>query len=304
MVAVPTSLMNYDLQRLLRDVRMLCVDEADFLLAGSEKKATWQLLNTLRDLRHSDRQSKTPTDQTSGPTWQVVVTAATLPQGGRQTAGSQLAHWLPRNTCYITTDNTHQTVTTSHHTFTHIAPETPPTSCEATPTQWDTLKLGQLEKDLSDLHDNQSRVLVFTNTLSSAEMVYQHLTTVGGAATPHWWAGHVGQLHGRIGTEERGEVVKQFKEGKVQVLVCTDLLSRGMDLPGVAAVIQFDFPGNSTHYLHRAGRTARAGREGKGEESTNTTRDWPCFSPSSLSDLLHNREGPRPGTGGGESPGG
>ena len=269
-VAVPASLMNYDLQRLLRDVRLLCVDEADFLLTGSEKKATWQLLDTLRDLRHRDRRSKTLPDQTSGTAWQVVVTAATLPQGGPQTAGSLLARWLPRDTCYITTDHTHQTVTTSHHTFTHITAETLLTSRKATPTSCDTLKelkLGQLEKDLTDLHDNQSRVLVFTNTLSSAEMVYQHLTAVGVATTPPWWTGHVGRLHGHMGTEDRAEMVKQFKEGQVRVLVCTDLLSRGMDLPGVATIIQFDFPGNSAHYLHRAGRTARAGKEGKGEST-------------------------------------
>ncbi len=63
------------------------------------------------------------------------------------------------------------------------------------------------------------------------------------------------------------ETLRQFRESAVRVLICTDLASRGLDLPDVTAVIQFDFPGNSADYLHRAGRTARAGREGAGKLS-------------------------------------
>lgn len=268
-VAVPGSLMNYELQRLLQDVEMLCVDEVDVLLTGGEKKATWYLLNTLRDLHNRDLQrhkagpqGSSHDDQNSLPARQLVLTAATLPQGGPKTAGSLLARWLPRRTLYITTDLTHQTVTTSHHTFTRI-----PDPGETTPTTLTEVKLSRLEKDLIALRGDQesARLLVFANTLSSVEVVYRHLSEVGVATTPPWWVGHVGRLHGGVGTEERAEVVRQFREGELQVLVCTDLLSRGMDLPGVSAVIQFDFPENSAHYLHRAGRTARAGRKGKGQ---------------------------------------
>ena len=49
------------------------------------------------------------------------------------------------------------------------------------------------------------------------------------------------------------------------MLVSTDLAARGLDLPRVTAVIQFDFPVNSADYLHRAGRTARAGNSGEGK---------------------------------------
>lgn len=256
--------MNYDLQRLLRDVRLFCVDEVDVLLTGGEKRATWQLLNTLRHLRQKDiqRLQRGSTNERTAPVRQLLFTAATLPHGGPQTAGSLLAKWLPQHTLYITTDHTHQTVSTSHHTFTCIEDQ----DKEATPTTLTELKLCQLEKDLVDLHGNKDppRVLVFTNTLSSAEVVYRHLSEGGVVSTSPWWVGHVGQLHGGLRMEERVEVIQQFKDGELQVLVSTDLLSRGMDLPGVTAIIQFDFPQNSAHYLHRAGRTARAGREGKG----------------------------------------
>ena len=258
-VAVPSSLMNYDLQRLLRDVRLLCVDEVDALLTGGEKKATWHLLNSLRQLHN--RESHSRDCQSSVPDRQLVFTAATLPQGGPQTAGSILARWLPHNVVHITTHLTHQTVTSSQHTFTSI---TTPTLSETTPTSHHMqteLKFVQLERDLTDHHGN---LLVFTNTQSTAEMVYQHLISVGVSATPSWSAGHVERLHGGLEMDERVAVMRGVREGRVRVLVCTDLLSRGIDLP-VSVVIQYDFPQNSAHYLHRAGRTARAGNEGKGQ---------------------------------------
>ena len=228
----------------------MCVDEADALLTGGDKRATSELLNTFRTLSRRREQSR-----------QLLVTAATLPQGGPQTAGSLLTRWLPRNTLFITTNLTHHTVSSSHHIFTTITSQTTPTSRDSLTE----MKLSQLRRDLEDLHGNQSRILVFTNTQSTAELVYQHLIEVGGVATPPWWVGHVRQLHGGMGVEERGEVVRGVREGEMWVLVATDLLSRGIDLPHLTAVIQFDFPQNSAHYLHRAGRTARAGKEGKGQ---------------------------------------
>ena len=248
-VATPTSLMNYDLQRLLRGVQLMALDEADALLTGGQKTATSQLLKMFRNLTGRGELAR-----------QVIVAAATLPGGGPQTAGSLLARWLPRDTVYVTTSLTHHTVSSSHHTFTYIT-ETTPTSRD-----WPAeLKLSQLKRDLEDLHGNQSRILVFVNTQSTAELVYQHLIEMGGVTTPPWWVGQVRQLHGGMSVEERGEVVRGVREGEVRVLVATDLVSRGIDLPDITAVVQFDFPENSAHYLHRAGRTARAGKEGQGQ---------------------------------------
>ncbi|KAL1412400.1 ATP-dependent RNA helicase dbp6 [Vanrija albida] len=61
---------------------------------------------------------------------------------------------------------------------------------------------------------------------------------------------------------ERKRLLKDFSDGKVDVIVCSDLVARGMDLPQVAHVISYDTPLDMTKYVHRAGRTARAGREG------------------------------------------
>lgn len=271
-VAVPSSLMNYDLHRLLREVQVLCVDEVDVLLTGGERKATWRVMDTMRELYQRDRgKPRAPDEMASDlPFRQMLFTAATLPQGGPQTAGSLLTRWLPRHAVVITTDHTHQTVRTVDTIFIDIPDtEATPTYKEATPTHTHSIsKLRQLEQDLCSLHEshgNAQGILIFANTVSIAENIYNHLASVGDETTPPWWAGLVGKLHKGVPSEEREEVVRQFRNQEVRVLVCTDLASRGLDLPGVAAVVQFDFPGNSAHFLHRAGRTARAGREGKGQ---------------------------------------
>ncbi|KAH7830667.1 putative P-loop containing nucleoside triphosphate hydrolase [Monocercomonoides exilis] len=69
-------------------------------------------------------------------------------------------------------------------------------------------------------------------------------------------------LHGQMDQQRRFEILDQFKKGKVEVLVATDVASRGLDIPSVACVINFDLPQNTKTYLHRVGRTARAGRTG------------------------------------------
>lgn len=282
--------MNYDLHRLLRDVQILCVDEVDMLLSGGEKKATWQIMETIRELYHRDKKENysgqplvhhetekekaSPQSCNSLPHRQLLFMAATLPHGGQQTVGSLLTQWLPRHTQFITTDYTHQSVSTAHHVFTTLSQDqggTAPPSANET-TQPTKLKLQQLELDLSQFYrsnenDGKTRcgVLVFTNTVSTAEEVFGHLEENTSSASS-WWAGKVGRLHKEVCVEERLETLRRFRDGELGVVVCTDLVSRGMDLPDVSLVVQFDFPGNSAQFLHRSGRTARANREGKGQQ--------------------------------------
>ena len=78
------------------------------------------------------------------------------------------------------------------------------------------------------------------------------------------WPGRVGQIHGNIPPSERMETLKKFISGELKVLICTDLASRGLDIPDVSHVIQLDFALNAAQVLHRTGRTARAGASGKG----------------------------------------
>lgn len=70
-------------------------------------------------------------------------------------------------------------------------------------------------------------------------------------------------IHGGLTQNKRSRILKDFHDGGVHVMVCTDVAARGLDISGVSHVYNYDFPSGSNDYIHRIGRTARAGKEGK-----------------------------------------
>ncbi len=97
------------------------------------------------------------------------------------------------------------------------------------------------------------RALVFTRTKHGADKVVRVLAKVGIAAEA---------IHGNKSQNQRDRVLAAFREGTVRTLVATDIAARGIDVTGVSHVINFDLPNVPESYVHRIGRTARAGREG------------------------------------------
>ena len=102
--------------------------------------------------------------------------------------------------------------------------------------------------------DTASQVIIFTNTIVKAEQLQAKLRSGTRRA---------GLLHGNLTQEERNEVVSGMRSGKYKVLVTTDVAARGLDLPNVGLVINFDLARKGDEYLHRVGRTGRAGQPGR-----------------------------------------
>ncbi|MEM1360912.1 MAG: DEAD/DEAH box helicase [Pseudomonadota bacterium] len=102
--------------------------------------------------------------------------------------------------------------------------------------------------------DPSALTLVFTRTKHGAEKLMKGLVADGVNAD---------SLHGNKSQGQRDRVLRAFRSGEVTVLVATDVAARGIDIPDVAYVINFDLPDTPQNYVHRIGRTARAGREGE-----------------------------------------
>ncbi len=70
-------------------------------------------------------------------------------------------------------------------------------------------------------------------------------------------------LHSKMSRTEREEVVRKFRCGEIWILICTDLLARGIDFKNVKSVLNYDCPYKAVNYIHKIGRTGRAGKLGK-----------------------------------------
>ena len=96
-------------------------------------------------------------------------------------------------------------------------------------------------------------ILIFCNTKKSVDFVKKHLKKQDYSADA---------LHGDMTQQARDKVMNKFRNGNIGILVATDVAARGLDINGVDIVINYDVPQNNDDYIHRIGRTARAGKTG------------------------------------------
>ncbi|SLN13618.1 ATP-dependent RNA helicase RhlE [Ruegeria meonggei] len=102
--------------------------------------------------------------------------------------------------------------------------------------------------------DLDALTLVFARTKHGAEKLMKGLVADGFNAA---------SIHGNKSQGQRDRAIKAFRAGEINVLVATDVAARGIDIPGVAYVVNYDLPDVPDNYVHRIGRTARAGRDGE-----------------------------------------
>ena len=100
---------------------------------------------------------------------------------------------------------------------------------------------------------NPYLAIIFCNTRKNAEAVAQFLSEQGI---------RVGQIHGDLSPRDRKKMMKQIRDLEFQYIVATDLAARGIDIQGVSHVINFEIPEDLEFFIHRVGRTARAGNKG------------------------------------------
>lgn len=272
LIATPGRLMehlketrNFSLQHL----RFLVIDEADRLLTQSFQDWLNQVLGFLKP-PSSDLKLTSPSadchDAVASP-WMRNLIAGPPPWEGYTplqsqcqkllfsatltTDPSQVAALHLRNPEYILVKSSN----TEHFTFPAGLQE----KMLVLPADVKPLNLLHL------LHNPAFKIdsaLCFTKSVDSAERLVNLVTFFEDAFIGSSRRCVAKTYSGELKTGERQKILKDFKDGEINLLVCSDLVARGIDLPSVEHVISYDIPVDLRKYVHRVGRTARAGRQG------------------------------------------
>lgn len=171
--------------------------------------------------------------------------------------------------------------------------------------------LVQTLKNFSDLH--KLRVLVFVNRYETATSLHHMLTKFNytNRDTTHdsnflydlqkfhlEWEGNIHILHKNVKVNDRLEILHEFASSQRSLIITTDIVCRGLDLPDVDIVIQYEFATNIIDILHRAGRTGRMGKQGKvvnfiseNDEKLSSLLEEAAKSGESLENLFSRRRG-------------
>lgn len=125
----------------------------------------------------------------------------------------------------------------------------------------------------AEAHPLRPPFLIFTQTIPRAtalhnELKYDIPAAAGGSS-------RIAVLHSSLSPRARAQIMTRFRSGEVWILITTDVLARGVDFAGVNGVVSYDVPSSAASYVHRAGRTGRAGREGGVAVTFYTKEDIP-----------------------------
>lgn len=246
------------LEYLLEGIEYLVIDEADRLLS----RAFESEVNAVLDLMPEKQQQR---DQSKLQTW---LFSATFPKQIEPRVDGVLKRLAGENAkppVRIILGNSDRILESNQDISESLKKKLERTASSKQQVQVgpaSTIELRTIRMEKRDrtqvlrrlLQDNSwDRVLVFVATRYASEHVARKLRRVGIESA---------ELHGKLDQDARTRRLKSFSSGKVRVLLATDVASRGLDVVGLPAVVNYDLPRSTADFVHRVGRTGRAGRRG------------------------------------------
>ncbi|KXH40837.1 DEAD/DEAH box helicase [Colletotrichum simmondsii] len=235
LIATPGRLIDHLSNEYIKDafrhLDTLVLDEADRLLDMGFMPALKDIVRALPDKTKTNRQG--------------MLFSATIASHVEQVAGLVLSQGYK----FISTipageANTHERV--PQHlikvpTFAAVAPA----------------MVGAIREEAAHVGPETFKAIIFAPTAALADFYGDVLSNVPGMPP-------TAVLHSRISQSKRTKTTNDYRDSKSGILVATDVIARGMDFPGVTSVFQVGIPADKESYIHRLGRTARAGAEGRG----------------------------------------
>lgn len=172
---------------------------------------------------------------------QYIFAAATVMSSGKKTPGAMIKYGFP-DAVWIEGRRLHRSVASVNQTWVQATLETRAAA------------LADAVGLTSSPDAPREKTMVFVNTAAAADEIAREFNVLNLSAAA---------FHADMPSHDRAMRLKDFADGALDALVCTDSAARGVDIPGVAHVVQAEFAGNAVDYLHRIGRTARAGASGR-----------------------------------------
>lgn len=223
----------------MRSLNTLVLDEADRLLDMGFQKDLQNIVAKLPDKRDSERQG--------------MLFSATIAPHVEKVAGLVLSPGYK----FISTipageANTHERVpqfVIEVPDFASVAPA----------------MVGCVKDEAA--RDPSFKAILFAQTAAQADFYGLVLSSLPGLPP-------ISILHSRLSQSRRSKITNEFRTAKTAILVATDVVARGMDFPGVTAIIQLGLPMDKESYIHRLGRTARADAEGRGILIISSVESW------------------------------
>jgi ATP-dependent RNA helicase DeaD len=232
-----------------RNIRFVVLDEVDRMLDIGFRDDIRNILTRVKGVRGAPPQgaADTPADSAAGPAvvsgHQTIFVSATISPEIERLARQYMREPIEKVTAAGADDKPMVSEVEQYYFPVDI---------------WDKYRLLRmlLERESPDL------AIVFTRTKRGAEKLAKRLHADGIECR---------EIHGNLAQNKRERVMKSFRGGKFDVLIATDLASRGIDVADISHIVNYDIPDDPEVYIHRVGRTARMGAKGKA--FTFVTRD-------------------------------